>query len=239
MKSYNIHFIRHGITLGNEQGRYIGRTDMPLSAGGVRMLKEQRAKSPYPKAQAYFSSPLKRCVETLNIFYPGEKPIIINDFRECDFGAWEGKTAAEISAEDDNFKQWIAGNGKAVTPPGGESGGVFMQRVCAAFEKVVDGMLRSGTTSAVIVTHGGVIMSILSTYGLPKAEFYEWMTQNGCGYSMRITPGIWMRSMVGEVYAEIPSKSKNEDDDGKIIIDIAREAAQRAFGKKEDKKSKP
>lgn len=229
MKSYTIHLIRHGMTEGNEEGRYIGSTDLPLSAAAERRLKALATKYPYPQAEAYFVSPLKRCVQTMKILYPQAKPILIDDFRECSFGEWEGKTAKEIAAKDPAFARWISGQGKEVTPPGGESGGVFMQRVCASFEKIVQGMMSSGITSAVIVAHGGTLMSILSAYGLPRAQFYDWMTESGCGYSMRITPGLWMRSMVGEVYAKIPAEEKNEEDGGVMMIDLAREAAEKAF----------
>ncbi|XOQ44859.1 MAG: Alpha-ribazole phosphatase [Clostridium sp.] len=240
MKSYTVHFIRHGTTEGNEQGRYIGSTDLPLSARGAEHLRTLMKKHPYPQAQAYISSPLRRCTETMGILYPESKPILVPDLRECDFGDWEGKTAQEIAAQDDRFRQWVAGNGKQITPPNGEDGATFAQRVCSAFERIVEGLMRSGMTSAVIVTHGGVIMSILATYGLPRAEFYDWMMEPGCGYSMRIIPGLWMRSKVGEVYAEIPAKPrKDEGDNERILIDLAREAADRAFGKREDKTGHP
>lgn len=231
MKSYTIHLIRHGITAGNEEGRYIGSTDLPLSEAGGRRLKSLAAKYPYPQAEAYFVSPLKRCVQTMEILYPQAKPILIDDFRECGFGAWEGKTAKEIAADDPAFARWISGQGKEVTPPGGENGGVFLQRTCAAFEKIVKGLMTSGITSAVIVAHGGTLMSILSAYGLPRARFYDWMTESGCGYSMRITPGLWMRSMVGEVFAKIPAEEQKDEGDGAVMIDLAREAAEKAFGK--------
>lgn len=231
MKSYTIHLIRHGITAGNEEGRYIGSTDLPLSEAGGRRLKSLAAKYPYPQAEAYFVSPLKRCVQTMKILYPQAKPILIDDFRECGFGAWEGKTAKEIAADDPAFARWISGQGKEVTPPGGENGGVFLQRTCAAFEKIVKGLMTSGITSAVIVAHGGTLMSILSAYGLPRARFYDWMTESGCGYSMRITPGLWMRSMVGEVFAKIPAEEQKDEGDGAVMIDLAREAAEKAFGK--------
>lgn len=231
MKSYTIHLIRHGVTEGNLLGQYIGRTDSPLAPEGIARLQELKERGEYPTAQAYFSSPLKRCVQTLEVLYPGVKPIIINDFRECDFGDWEGKTAQELS-DSPEFAAWV-NSGETITPPNGENGGVFMQRVCAAFEKIVDSMMRSGTTSAVLVAHGGTLMSILSAYGLPRASFYDWMTENGCGYSMRVTPGLWMRSMVAEVYATIPAGQPKEPDDQKIVIDLAREAAEHAFGKKE------
>ena len=240
MKSYTIHFIRHGITEGNEQGRYIGSTDLPLSARGAEQLRTLLKKHPYPQAQAYISSPMRRCTETIGILYPEAKPILVPDLRECHFGDWEGKNAEEIAAEDSRFRQWVAGTGEPITPPNGEDSAEFAQRVCAAFERIVEGLMRSGMTSAVIVTHGGVIMSILATYGLPRAAFYDWMTQPGCGYSMRITPGLWMRSKVGEVYDEIPARPKTgEEDNERILIDLAREAADRAFGKHEEKEEQP
>lgn len=234
MKSYTIHFIRHGITEGNLLGQYIGSTDLPLASEGVEQLEKLKQICAYPKAQVYYCSPLLRCVQTLRILYPEAQPVLVDDLRECDFGDWEEKTAEEIAAQDEHFSEWM-GSGKAVTPPNGESGGVFMQRVCAAFEKIVEGMLRSGTDSAVIVAHGGTIMSILSAYGLPKANFYDWLTENGCGYSLRITPGLWMRSMVAEVYETIPPREISEQGDGKLVLDLAREAAERAYGTNKEK----
>jgi alpha-ribazole phosphatase len=232
MKSYTIHLIRHGITQGNLLGQYVGRTDLPLADEGIAQIEKLKRSNPYPTAQVYYCSPLKRCVQTLHLLYPGEQPIVVDDFRECDFGDWEGKTAEELAGESD-FTKWIESN-RTVTPPNGEGGGEFMQRVCAAFEKVVEGMMRSGTTSAVIIAHGGTIMSLLSAYGLPRANFYDWMTDNGCGYSLRITPGLWMRSMVAEVYATIPPKPETGEGSQKLVIDLAREAADRAFGNKEE-----
>ncbi|MVB11280.1 phosphoglycerate mutase GpmB [Caprobacter fermentans] len=235
MKSYTVHLIRHGTTEGNEQGRYIGSTDLPVSEHGAEHLRALREKHPYPQAQAYLCSPLRRCTDTMKILYPDAKPILIPDLRECDFGDWEGKTAEEIAREDGRFRRWIAGNGEPVTPPNGEDGAAFSRRVCAAFEKIVEGLMRSGMTSAVLVAHGGVLMSILAAYGLPRAEFYDWITEPGCGYSMRIIPGLWMRSRVGEVYAEIPPRpQKDGDDNDRILVDLAREAADRAFGKRDE-----
>lgn len=234
MKSYVIHLIRHGLTNGNLLGQYIGRTDLPLAPEGVARIRELKKQNAYPSAaQVCYTSPLRRCVETLNLIYPDASPVVIDDFRECDFGDWEGKTADELK-NDPGFARWVE-DGSRAAPPNGESGARFMYRVCAAFEKLVEGMMRSGTTSAAIVTHGGVIMSLLSAYGLPRANFYDWMMDSGCGYSLRITPGLWMRDMVAEVYAMIPPAPEHGDDGQKLVIDLAREAADRAFGNKEEK----
>ena len=87
-----------------------------------------------------------------------------------------------------------------------------------------------GNTSALIVTHGGVIMTILAAYGLPKAKFYDWMTDNGCGYSIRITPGLWMRSQVAEVFQKLPIGAQSSK-----AVDEARQAADMLWGEKEEK----
>jgi len=226
MKSYVIHLLRHGISSGNLDGRYIGRTDSPLSEEGRRELERLKREGQYPKAEAYFSSPLSRCVESLRVLYPETKPVLAEDFRETDFGEWEGKTTAELRKSDPRFSAWIQGGGEPISPPGGESGAVFMHRVCAAFEQFVQDRMREGTTSAVLMTHGGVIMTILSAYGLPRARFYDWMTDCGCGYSLRITPGLWMRSMVAEVYATLPVFPDSADPSRDYtVIDTARAAA--------------
>ncbi|MCH3972649.1 MAG: histidine phosphatase family protein [Oscillospiraceae bacterium] len=231
MQSYLIHLIRHGLTAGNLQGRYIGSTDLPLCEEGEKQLRELKDNHPYPAAEICYSSPMKRCLQTAKILYPGLTPQVVTDFRETDFGAWENKTAKEIAAEDPAFLEWMEG-GKAVTPPGGENGGWFMQRTCAAFEHLVDGMMRSDLHSAVVILHGGSIMSILAAYGLPRAKFYDWMTEPGCGYSLRITPGLWMRSMVAEAYETIPAKGHDtqEEQTAHMVLDVAREAAERVYG---------
>ena len=58
---------RHGKTKGNEEGRYLGRTDESLSEEGKKALREKRM----PPAEAVFSSPKKRCQETAALFFPG------------------------------------------------------------------------------------------------------------------------------------------------------------------------
>ena len=87
-----------------------------------------------------------------------------------------------------------------------------------------------GETEVVVCTHAGVITGLLSAYGLPRAQPFEWMCEPGCGYSVRITPSLWMRSMVMEVYEMLPQGEEGEQPDH-LVVDIAREAADRAWGK--------
>ncbi|MBE6754427.1 MAG: histidine phosphatase family protein [Ruminococcaceae bacterium] len=211
MKSYQIHLIRHGITDGNLAGQYIGSTDLSLCQAGKDELRALTDRFEYPAAEAYFVSPMKRCVETLDIIYPEAKGIAIDGLRECDFGAFEGMTAAELQ-QSKSFAEWMAADADTA-PPNGESGRHFSERVCNTFELVVNGLMKTGVTSSVIVTHGGVISMLMAIYGLPKASPTEWATEPGHGYSVRIHPQLWMSGKVVEVYERIPGRKKRRIDD--------------------------
>jgi alpha-ribazole phosphatase len=230
MKSYIIHLIRNAVCEGNLEGRYIGRTESPIADEGIKQILELKSKFKYPEAQSYYASPSTRCVDTLKIIYPNPsvEPEVIFEMAECDFGDWENKTAAELQS-DRRFLEWME-NGQKTAPPDGESSIVFMQRVCKGFETLVQNMMFTGTTSAALVTHGGVIMTILAAYGLPRANMMDWMCDSGCGYSIRITPTLWTRSMVCEVFQTLPVGDEKEQPDH-TIVDIAREAANTAYGR--------
>lgn len=208
MKSYNIHFIRHGASEEMIRGSYIGTKDVELSKEGIEELKKLDSDWVYPGTPVVFTSPLKRCLQTCEILYPSIKPIIIDQLCECSFGEWEGLTAEDLSNNED-FKQWLAGSTE-VKPPKGESNADFTRRVCNIFQDIVDGLIKTGNTNCVIVTHGGVIMTLLSVYGLPQAKPFDWAMENGCGYSLRVTPSLWMRDRVAEVYSQIPYQKSEE-----------------------------
>lgn len=201
MKTYHIYLLRHGVTQGNEEGRYVGRLDFPLSPQGERQLRELKQKYYYPNADMYFSSPKIRCLQSLKIFYPDIKPRIAEDLAECDFGDYEGKLFAGLKGEPE-YQKWASGGADA--PPNGESSKKFQLRSCKAFERIVETLMRSGKKSAVIMAHGGNIMSILGAYGFPRRPMYEWMTGSGTGFEILITPQLWMSGKAVEIAGAIP-----------------------------------
>lgn len=202
MKAYHIFLLRHGLTQANSDGRYIGRTDMPLCAQGENKLRELATTYDYPRADAFFSSPLKRCTQTLGILYPDAKPITVRGLSECDFGDFEGKTITELS-DDPAYRDWIAKNGMS-TPPHGESAQDFQKRCCFAFEQIVGTLMKEGQSRAVIMAHGGTIMFVLGSYGYPKRPFFEWLAGNGTGYEIVLTPSLWMSARAFEVVGRVP-----------------------------------
>ena len=202
MKSYTVHLIRNGLTDENLEGRYIGHTDVEISEEGKAQLGQMKDELIFPPVDAVFTSPLKRCTETAKILYPDNMPIVIDGFIEYNFGEFENKTAEELK-NSPVFPRWLAGE-KGVEPPFGESNEAFEKRIRETFEKVAEGLMKTGTTSAAIVTHGGVIMAILAAYGIPELPMHEWLTPSGCGFTIKINPSLWMRAKKFEVFSDFP-----------------------------------
>lgn len=209
MKTYKIHLIRHGLTKENVKGLYIGHTDVPLSDDGKAQILAMKEDYSYPEARFVFSSPLKRCLETAKLIYPAVKPIVIEDLIEYDFGEFEGRSAEELHEKQPLFDRWLKGEA-GVKPPFGESNEEFAKRVCDCFVKIVDGIIKSDADDTAVITHGGVIMTVLSNCGLPEAQAHEWMTPSGCGYTLRVTPSLWLSGRKLEVIEEIPLTEKSE-----------------------------
>lgn len=79
--------LRHGETAWNAQGRYLGRTDLPLTPAGRAAL----GPAGFTPALVYVS-PLRRTAETAEILFPGAEQSAVPDFREMDFGVFEGRS---------------------------------------------------------------------------------------------------------------------------------------------------
>lgn len=209
MKSYTVYLFRHGLTKGNLNAQYIGHTDYPLTTFGIDELKKIKRQHDYPEVDAVFVSPLKRAMQSADIMYPKNNKIVIDNFIEYNFGEFEECTAEDLK-DDEDFKYWLHGDIHA-RPPFGESNAEFVQRICKAFEQVVNGCIASGTEKIAIVSHAGVLMTILSCYGLPEAPMAHWQMDAGYGFKLRITPSLWMQGNKLEVVDTSPEPLQREN----------------------------
>ncbi len=179
-----ITLIRHGSTAGNLQRRYIGTTDEALSPAGREFLENRKSAGNYPKAARVITSPMQRCLETAEILYPDVIPEVYPEFRETDFGAFEGKTYEELM-EDNSlqslYQKWLDSGGTMAFPEG-ESMEQMKQRCVAGFER----LLATLQSDAVIIAHGGTIMSLLQMYATPWRDYYDYQCANGAGYLCRL-----------------------------------------------------
>lgn len=234
----NIILIRHGMTEGNKEKRYIGRTDEPLCSEGFAKMKEYVGKKRYPKADAVYVSPLKRCIETARLIYPDQDYILCSNLTECDFGDFENKNYLELSKNED-YKNWIESGGKQKFPSGEDPEG-FKKRCQEAFKEIVEDNLKvskgdssksstdhlmkeslahiskdntkdSDNKAIALIVHGGTIMAILEKYGLPEKGFYDWQLSNGEGYECEL-----MEYTIDENQLDDNQKNENQIDENHI-----------------------
>ena len=198
MRTLKIHLIRHGATDANYDGRYIGcKTDLPLAPEGLNELRLLKDDIDYPEIERLYSSPMLRCRQTGAVLYPDFEPLTVEELKEYDFGSFENKTAAELESNP-NFIPWTSG--RLSSPPGGEDNSEFIKRICVGFNKIVLDMIESGLTESAVIMHGGAIMMLLGVSAVPRSKPVEWTADNGRGYSVRVTPSLYHKSGVIEVY---------------------------------------
>ena len=175
-------WIRHGQTKGNQEKRYIGRTEEALCPAGIAQIEAQIRAGRYPKADLVVCSPMKRCIQTADLIYPEVQKIQVEALRECDFGRFEGKNYVELSA-DPAYQQWIDSSGTLPFPEGETVEG-FQKRTREGFWMALQQIQAAGGQKSTVafVVHGGTIMSVLSAYARPKQVYYAYQVQNGQGY---------------------------------------------------------
>lgn len=204
MRNYKLHLIRHGLTEGNLKSQYVGSgTDIPLCDEGIKKLEKLRDDFVYPWPDKLYVSPMKRTIQTAEIIYPDHDYTIISDLRECNFGEFEGKSFSELMANDTNFAKWLDPK-NMYKPEGGESSPEFAQRVVLALDSVLMDMMKNGIFEASAVTHGGVIVMLLSLLAFPRKNASEWTADSGCGFTISTTPEMWTRDRAVEVTQILP-----------------------------------
>ncbi|MBF0194168.1 MAG: histidine phosphatase family protein [Magnetococcales bacterium] len=164
--STTIDFLRHGEPQGGS--KYRGTLDDPLSDIGWEQMQKTIDNYPAPW-QKIVSSPLKRCSqfakktsEALSI--PLE---IEHDFREMNFGLWEGKTRKEL-LDDELYSEHVQNfwrNPRDHTPPQGEPIEDVHNRITKAWQTMLS---NSEGDHILFVAHSGVIrVTIGMLLGIP------------------------------------------------------------------------
>ncbi|MCR5041626.1 MAG: histidine phosphatase family protein [Clostridia bacterium] len=211
MKTYKFHLIRCGVCEGQQRGEYIGRLDRALTDESRRELESLSERTEYPEVSVVVTNSLARCSDTARIFYPDKDPAVIDGFIEYDFGEFEGHTASEL-AEYEEFREFLTG-GEDAGALHGETNAEFASRVTEAFSRLVAGAMKTGCDSVALVATGGVIGAIMASFALPERGISEWRAQPGCGYTLMVTPSVWMRSGKAELYDLIPETSGGYEDE--------------------------
>lgn len=150
--------LRHGETEGESSIRYHGANDVALSALGRAQMHRAARALPDEAIDLVVASPLSRSWMGARIVRPAGPIRLEADFREIDFGRWEGLTAQEIEQLDPaGYRRWRERPGDFQFP-GGEHRSRFRARVSSGVER----LLRCPARSVLVVAHHGVIRTIVA-----------------------------------------------------------------------------
>jgi len=180
-----IHLIRHGKTVANEQKLYCGTTDLPLSEAGIAELRHLKERGIYPKsADLYYTSGLLRAEQTLDLLYDSVKRSVMPALAEFNFGDFEMKSYETLKERHD-YQVWIADNTGLVACPNGDNRQEFIRRCTQGYAQVE--LNARNALNSFVVCHGGVIACIMEFLFPTTHNFYEWQPEPGHGYTITRT----------------------------------------------------
>lgn len=177
--SFILTLVRHGESEANVRHMLSGWLDVNLTDKGRRELEILRNTVKYPASEIYFSSPLKRCIETSHILFPDIEPIVRDDFREINFRSMEGWILSSKEEIDTYFESWVEDEPYIDE----ETISDVMARGSEAILRTVRECRDKGLHSATIVMHSGIMRSsVIALFNLDKSAFLEMSVPNGLGY---------------------------------------------------------
>ncbi|HEY7224057.1 MAG TPA: MSMEG_4193 family putative phosphomutase [Micromonosporaceae bacterium] len=182
--------LRHGRTASNASGSLAGRTAVGLDEAGLAQARAVGERLAGVRLAAVVSSPLTRCLQTLDVALPGAQPVLDAGLIECGYGEWEGQPLKTLAK--DPLWRVVQQHPSAVTFPGGESMAAMSARAVASV-RAHDTRVAAehGQTALWLAcSHGDVIKAIVAdALGLHLDQFQRIVVDPGTVTVIRYTPG--------------------------------------------------
>jgi broad specificity phosphatase PhoE len=166
-------FVRHGQTEHNVAGITQGWGDSALSELGQRQVARLAERLKAMQPTALYSSPLGRARSTAEAIraVTGLEIIEDEDFREMNYGRWEGCSFLDIRKNDEEiYRRWID-DGDAACPEG-ESHMDVRRRILRGLERVT-------TARPIIVSHGTALrVAVTALLEIPVTSARNFAQEN-------------------------------------------------------------
>lgn len=171
-----LYVIRHGTTDWNAEARFQGCKDIPLNQNGRDLAADLGKRLADTSFDYYFSSPLQRAYETLEIVQKIQKsahpenaasiPEIITDNRilEVNFGELEGLPFTDWMNTEEPRKYFFDAPGKYVPPKGGETFTSAMTRSKNFVQNVIEPIYSKNPNARIILVAHGALLAALTCY---------------------------------------------------------------------------
>ena len=153
--------IRHGEVEARYQRVFGGRTDMELSPLGQEQARQLAAHLRPTHVDAAYVSPLRRAQQTMAALAAtnGYQPVVLDDLREVDFGAWTGLSWEEVQVRFGCSPfEWLEQLSRDAISEA-EPVEAFRARAARALERIT---AAHPNQTVAAVCHGGVIRMLLA-----------------------------------------------------------------------------
>jgi probable phosphoglycerate mutase len=174
--------LRHGATDWNREGRFQGRTDVPLNDEGISQARSAARRLQGVALDTIVCSPLIRAVKTAEIIAAASrKPVSVDaGLIECDFGSFERRSIRETMAEHGiAAKEALA----TILPSDGEAWAAVSQRSLRCVGKWLD---RHPQAVILFVSHDAVMQA------MSEALCRRWFdNRHGVPFLFARTEDVW------------------------------------------------
>lgn len=154
-----VYLLRHGATAWTVTGQHTGRTDVPLNDQGERQARAIAPRLAALPIDHVMASPLQRARRTAELAMPEARIELDDDLMEWDYGAYDGRTTADIRAERPDWGLFRDGC------PGGET----IDAVGARADRVI-GRVRGRVGHVLLVGHREILRILAARWiGLAPA----------------------------------------------------------------------
>ncbi len=175
-----LYLVRHGQVAEGHTQRYHGHNDIGLSPQGVQQFEDLAAQLAAIPLQGVYSSDLTRTIKGAGIISRGRglDPQVVPEFREVNFGAWEGLTFGEILEQYPSQLEARLKNLSSFRIPGGESLKDLKSRALPRLRELLG---RHRDAAFLIVAHAGINRVILcEALGLSLNHLFRLEQNYGC-----------------------------------------------------------
>jgi alpha-ribazole phosphatase len=187
-----IYLVRHGETQWNRDARIQGQLDIPLNEEGIKQARLLAKRFVKVDLDAIYASDLSRAINTAEIV-AGVKGLSVEaapQFREIDFGLWQGMTWQEIDKEYPESRRQMEISPETAHPPKGESWSDVADRVFKGLDDIA-GKWPEG--NVMVVSHGGSSrMAICRILDISLAKRWKLRMDNTSISILEYRNGDWL-----------------------------------------------
>jgi probable phosphoglycerate mutase len=199
MQRTRVIVVRHGETAWNNEKRWQGHLDSPLTAKGLSQAQALARRLSGERFSALYTSDLGRAYQTAQLIAAatGHSVVLDSRLRERKLGVFQGLTSEEIRAVHAEEYELYRIRDPDHALPGGESLRQQVDRNLRCFEELAQRHLGE---SIVVVTHGGVLSGLFRhVLSIPMQAPRRFAFANSSLNIFIFQEGDWMLQTWGDV----------------------------------------